>query len=77
MNEEKGIQGLVKWFNPVLGYGFISVEGGKDVFVHFSAVQMEGFKKLITGQTVKFDVVVGANGPQAANVEILAEPKNQ
>ena len=60
--------GVVKWFNNEKGFGFISVEGGGDVFVHFSAIQGEGYKSLEEGQNVEFDVVEGAKGPQAANV---------
>jgi cold shock protein cspA len=61
-------QGTVKWFNAEKGFGFISVEGENDVFVHFSAIQSEGYKSLEEGQSVEFDVVDGAKGPQAANV---------
>jgi len=61
-------KGTVKWFNDQKGYGFVSQENGSDVFVHFSAVQMEGFKTLAEGQEVEFDVVDGPKGPQAANV---------
>ncbi|MGN0352590.1 MAG: cold-shock protein [Roseburia sp.] len=61
-------QGTVKWFNAKKGYGFISDEEGKDVFVHFSALNMEGFKELKDGESVEFDVVDGDKGPQAANV---------
>lgn len=60
--------GKVKWFSPEKGYGFIAREGGDDVFVHFSAIQDEGFKTLNEGQDVKFEIVEGARGPQAANV---------
>jgi len=61
--------GKVKWFNEAKGYGFIEPDGGgRDVFVHFSAIQGEGFKTLSEGQTVTFDVVQGEKGPQAANV---------
>jgi CspA family cold shock protein len=61
-------RGKVKWFNASKGYGFISQEDGSDVFVHFSAIQGDGFKTLDEGQEVEFDVVKGAKGPQAANV---------
>jgi CspA family cold shock protein len=60
--------GVVKWFNNEKGFGFISVEGEGDVFVHFSAIQGEGYKSLEEGQNVQFEVVDGAKGPQAANV---------
>ena len=61
--------GTVKWFNSEKGYGFISNDnGGDDVFVHFSAIQVDGFKTLEEGQEVEFEVVQGAKGPQAANV---------
>ncbi|GIQ67521.1 cold-shock protein [Xylanibacillus composti] len=60
--------GTVKWFNAEKGFGFIEVEGGDDVFVHFSAIQGEGFKTLDEGQRVQFDVVQGNRGPQAENV---------
>ncbi|KYD03265.1 cold-shock protein CspD [Heyndrickxia sporothermodurans] len=60
--------GKVKWFNNEKGYGFIEVEGGDDVFVHFTAIQSEGFKTLEEGQEVSFEIVEGNRGPQAANV---------
>ena len=60
--------GKVKWFNAEKGYGFIEREDGGDVFVHFSAIQSEGFKTLEEGQAVEFDVVQGNRGEQAANV---------
>ncbi|AEB77018.1 cold-shock protein [Clostridium botulinum] len=60
--------GIVKWFNAEKGFGFISVEGEDDVFVHFSAIQGDGFKTLEEGQKVEFEVTEGARGPQAANV---------
>lgn len=61
-------QGTVKWFNAEKGYGFLSVEGGEDVFVHFSAIQGDGFKTLDEGQEVEFEITDGNRGPQAANV---------
>ncbi|MFD1848555.1 cold-shock protein [Oceanobacillus bengalensis] len=61
-------RGTVKWFNADKGFGFIEVEGGDDVFVHFSAIQGDGFKSLDEGQEVTFDIVDGDRGPQAANV---------
>lgn len=60
--------GTVKWFNSEKGFGFIEVEGGDDVFVHFSAINGEGFKTLEEGQRVEFNVVQGNRGPQAENV---------
>lgn len=60
--------GTVKWFNAEKGFGFIEMEGGNDVFVHFSAIQGEGFKSLDEGQRVQFEVVQGNRGPQAENV---------
>jgi len=62
------LQGIVKWFNAEKGYGFISVENGNDVFVHFSAIQGGGFRTLEEGQRVEFEITEGARGPQAANV---------
>ncbi|WP_031513037.1 cold shock domain-containing protein [Desulfofalx alkaliphila] len=62
------MQGKVKWFNAEKGFGFIETGEGEDVFVHFSAIQTEGFKTLEEGQEVTFDVVEGTRGPQAANV---------
>jgi CspA family cold shock protein len=62
-------EGTVKWFSNEKGYGFIEREGGDDVFVHFSAITMEGYKSLTEGQRVTFDVVEGAKGLQAANVQ--------
>ncbi|CAM2791388.1 cold-shock protein [Hathewaya histolytica] len=63
--------GIVKWFNAEKGFGFISVEGEKDVFVHFSAIEGDGFKSLEEGQNVQFEVVEGERGPQAAKVSKL------
>ena len=63
--------GIVKWFNAEKGFGFITVEGEKDVFVHFSAIQGEGYKALEEGQAVEFEIVDGDRGPQAANVTKL------
>ena len=62
------MRGTVKWFNAEKGYGFIQVENGDDVFVHFSAIQQEGFKTLEEGQEVEFEITQGERGPQAANV---------
>ena len=68
LKEASQVQGKVKWFNSEKGFGFIETEEGGDVFVHFSAIQGEGFKTLEEGQAVTFDVVEGNRGPQAANV---------
>ncbi|WP_209121455.1 cold shock domain-containing protein [Alkalihalobacillus sp. BA299] len=65
------MQGKVKWFNAEKGFGFIEREDGDDVFVHFSAINTEGFKTLDEGQSVEFEIVEGARGPQAANVTKL------
>ena len=62
------MKGTVKWFNAKKGFGFISDENGNDVFVHFSSLQMDGFKVLDEGEDVEFDVVNGEKGPQASNV---------
>ena len=64
-------QGTVKWFNSEKGFGFIEVEGENDVYVHFTAIQGEGFKTLEEGQAVEFEIVNGAKGPQATNVTKL------
>jgi len=65
------MQGKVKWFNAEKGFGFIESNEGGDVFVHFSAIQTEGYKTLEEGQNVEFEVVQGNRGPQAANVYCL------
>jgi CspA family cold shock protein len=65
------VTGTVKWFNGAKGYGFLAREGGADVFVHFSAIQADGFKNLEEGQKVEFTVEQGPKGPQAANVIVL------
>ncbi len=62
------VSGKVKWFNNTKGYGFIGQESGPDVFVHYSAIQMEGFKTLQEGEAVEFEVVQGQKGPQADKV---------
>ncbi|CAG9611860.1 Cold shock protein CspD [Bacillus rhizoplanae] len=62
------MQGKVKWFNSEKGFGFIEAEGGDDVFVHFTAIQGEGYKSLEEGQEVSFEIVEGNRGPQATNV---------
>ena len=66
--EVPNMTGTVKWFNAEKGFGFISREGGDDVFVHFSAIQGEGYKTLEEGQAVTFDITEGNRGPQAENV---------
>lgn len=62
------VNGTVKWFNESKGYGFLSQESGPDVFAHFSAIQGSGFKTLVEGQRVQFEVTQGAKGPQAENI---------
>lgn len=62
------VSGTVKWFSDAKGYGFIEVEGRKDLFVHFSAIQRDGYKSLAEGQEVSFEIEEGAKGPQAAQV---------
>lgn len=66
------LNGKVKWFSDAKGYGFIEVSGRKDVFVHYSAIQNEGYKTLAEGQDVEFDIVDGDKGPQAAQVTPVA-----
>ena len=65
------MQGTCKWFNTQKGYGFISDEQGNDVFVHYSGLNMDGFKSLDEGASVEFEVVDGAKGPQATNVTVV------
>lgn len=65
------MNGKCKWFNAKKGYGFITAEDGTDVFVHFSAIQSEGYKKLDTGDLVTFDIVDGKKGKQAGNVVVV------
>lgn len=65
------ITGTVKWFNASKGYGFIERQGGPDVFVHFSAIQTEGYRTLHEGQTVEFNIEQGSKGLQAANVVVM------
>lgn len=66
------MKGKVKWFSNEKGYGFIEGEEGKDVFVHYTAIQSEGYRTLEEGQEVEFEIVDGPKGPQAANVSIVA-----
>jgi CspA family cold shock protein len=68
--EVKMAQGIVKWFNGDKGYGFIAVDGGPDVFVHFSAITGGGYRSLEEGQKVEFDITQGQKGPQAENVRV-------
>jgi len=68
------LQGRVKWFDPRKGYGFIEREGEEDVFVHYSAIQMEGYKTLEDGELVEFDIEESERGPQAENVVRLGRP---
>ena len=63
--------GTVKWFNDAKGFGFISVNGGDDVFVHYSAIQSQGFKTLPEGAQIEFEVTRGPKGPQATNVVVI------
>ena len=64
-------QGTVKWFNAEKGFGFIAVDGGQDVFVHYSAIQADGYKSLDEGQRVEFEVTQGNKGPQADQVRVV------
>jgi len=64
--------GKVKWFNNAKGYGFIEQEGGKDVFVHYSAIEGSGYRSLEEGQPVEFEISQGPKGPQASNVRIIS-----
>ena len=64
-------QGTVKWFNNEKGYGFIAVDGGQDVFVHYSAIQADGFRSLVENQRVEFEVAQGPKGPQADAVRVV------
>jgi cold shock protein len=70
------VTGTVKWFNAAKGYGFIAHEGGKDVFVHFSAIQMNGYRTLSEGDQVEFTIEDGAKGPQAVNVTKVTQSFN-
>ena len=70
-------QGTVKWFNAKKGYGFLSDTEGNEIFVHYSALQMDGFKELKDGEAVEFEVVEGEKGPQAANVVRLSQIEEQ
>lgn len=64
-------QGTVKWFNSEKGYGFIAVDGGQDLFVHYTAIEMEGYRSLEDGQRVEFEVGQGPKGPQAEQVRVV------
>ena len=66
------VKGTVKWFNDAKGFGFLQVEGGEDVFVHFSAIQSEGFRSLKEGQSVTFDIIDDKRGKKAENVVVTA-----
>jgi cold shock protein len=65
------VKGTVKWFNATKGYGFLSAESGEDVFVHFSAINVDGYKTLEEGQEVEFEIVEGEKGPQATDVTLV------
>lgn len=71
MSDQKTGRGRVKWFNDAKGYGFIEQENGQDVFVHYSSIVGDGFKSLREGQEVTFDIIEGAKGPQATNVQLI------
>jgi len=64
------MKGIVKWFDAAKGYGFITTEAGKDLFAHFSQIQVDGYKSLTEGEQVTFDVVQGDRGEQAANIQV-------
>ncbi len=66
-------QGIVKWYNESKGFGFIGVEGGEDVFVHYNGIQPNGYRSLDEGAVVEFDVVGGRKGPQAENVKVVGD----
>ncbi|MGP3634331.1 cold-shock protein [Streptomyces sp. 24-1644] len=65
-------QGSVKWFSQEKGYGFIAVDGGQDIYVHFSAIQADGYQTLEDGQRVEFEIAQGQKGPQAEQVRVIA-----
>lgn len=69
--------GKIKWFNVSKGYGFIEIDGGEDIFVHYSAIQMDGFKTLAEGDDVEFEVINEGKGPKAANVVVKARAEGQ
>jgi CspA family cold shock protein len=69
-------KGTVKWFNDSKGYGFVTSSDGKDVFVHYSAITMQGFKTLKEGDEVTFDIIDGPKGPQASNVAIVKQARS-
>lgn len=69
---QQTVTGTVKWFNDQKGFGFLQVDGGKDVFVHQTAIQMNGFRTLVEGEKVEFSIVDGPKGPAAANVRKIA-----
>lgn len=70
-------KGTVKWFNNAKGYGFLGRDGGADVFVHYSSIQIDGYKSLKEGDEVEFDVIEGSKGPQADQVVRLKEPASK